>query len=541
MANKVQRVGVVTRKRQMRLFLWHFSLIDMASHLIAISRQTRWISRVSTTFGSIPPGVSGFQACTATTAFRGGHLVCSTPFRNSKLNSVVFSNSNTPMFSTGTNVAQPEQPFADNHNLFSQMVKESLNDSQCQAVTHSRESFTRVVAGPGSGKTRVLIYRIAQLLQHNRNDRILAVTFTKKAAGEMQERLADLLNSIHAEQIQQIQQRQHDAHDIDLNAILCDDEYYDEPVDNLDKEQTIDVTCQLGRVTMGTFHSVCAKILRWNAEYLPDLPSVLKYSPQDHATINTNFQIADQTEQLRILHEVFQDADIKVQQLRVRPYHILGAISNCKEAFAQDKNPFGTDGKGNKKKVLSPLMKYAATCYEPYRRKLFMSNQLDFDDLIYLTRELLSEHETVRQRMRQRWNHILVDEFQDTSLSQLDLVKLLTSNSLFVVGDADQSIYSWRGAHSGMMQEFVHHFENVLTVHLTMNYRSTSSIVRAAEKVINSGKGTALDGNTRKVMISQREPGLKPRVLACSNGIEEGKFNTSSGTRLQHLQLTRCD
>jgi DNA helicase-2/ATP-dependent DNA helicase PcrA len=250
------------------------------------------------------------------------------------------------------------------------------------------------------------------------------------------------------------------------------------------------------------------------------LPSVVKHSSSSATpTLDANFAIADQAEQLRVLKEVLKDRGIVEKELTVRTYSILSAISSSKEAFAHGKNPF----QPKNGRPLSQLQQVTAKVYDSYRQKLISNNHVDFDDLIYFTRELLAEHDDVRDRMRRRWTHVLVDEFQDTSLTQLDVVKLLTTESLFVVGDADQSIYSWRGAHVGMMSDFCKEFPNSNTVYLMENYRSTSNIVEAAQKIISSGVGGTSAAEIRQDMKPTREAGPKPRVIACTDDKEEGK------------------
>uniref|UniRef100_A0A7S2YGB8 DNA 3'-5' helicase n=1 Tax=Entomoneis paludosa TaxID=265537 RepID=A0A7S2YGB8_9STRA len=423
-------------------------------------------------------------------------------------------------------LVEPPPPPPPMVELDNSLLLENLNEAQIEAVTQPLESTSRVLAGPGSGKTRVLTCRIAHLLRHTHNEKILAVTFTKKAAGEMQERVQELLTSLqtHEEESKpppapspydDIDPYDDGAYGAELEeALVVYEGGNAEPLSPLEQRVRGAVSWQMRRVTLGTFHSTCARILRMNREYLNSLSSVVKHSPNNDATLDGNFAIADQAEQLRIVKEILKEREINEKDLKgVKLNTILNVISNCKEEFAQGKNPFRP--KGNK--PLPETLKVAAQLYDAYREKLISTNQMDFDDLIYLTRELLAENDDVRDRMRQRWSHVLVDEFQDTSLSQLDLVKLLTSNSLFVVGDADQSIYSWRGAHVGMMADFNDHFPDAKTVYLMENYRSTSNIVKAAQKVISSGKTDSIEAEMRQDMKPKREAGPKPRIIACDD------------------------
>ena len=316
-----------------------------------------------------------------------------------------------------------------------QSLLDGLNPSQVEAVIQPTKAITRVIAGPGSGKTKVLTCRVAYLLEEDRRGRVLAVTFTRKAAGEMQQRVEALL-------------QKNDESDSGPRG--------------------------MERVTLGTFHSVCAKILRFNGELLSSLPSVrtdmVGYDPA-RVTLDGSFAIFDESDQLRLVKECLDEAEIDIKKSGIKPLQVLNAIGQIKEKLSQGNDPFTDD---SNKKMVSKPEKIAKTVYASYREKLFSSNALDFDDLIYMTRELLMEDQELRERLHMRWPHVLVDEFQDTSRSQMDLVKLLTSSSLLVVGDADQSIYSWRGAHAGSLSDFATEFENVHTVNLKENYRYVS-------------------------------------------------------------------
>lgn len=368
-----------------------------------------------------------------------------------------------------------------------------LNPSQVEAVTQPLEAITRVVAGPGSGKTRVLTCRIAHILlspsssdednggrnnnhrgggrrNNYNNERVLAVTFTRKAAGEMQKRLRDLLLE-HQEQQQQRQQSSSNEADALVNV---EEEDGGDPYPK-----------ELYRVTLGTFHSICAKILRWNGDLLGTLPSVSRdmVGSQNATFLDGSFAIVDESEQLRIVRECLEDANIDLNRVGIKVRPVLTAIADCRAAAARGEDPFknvtawrnGSGGRNGDKKPPSRAMEVASKVYYKYREKLLARNCLDFDDLIYFARELLMEYGDVQERLQRRWPHVLVDEFQDTSRTQLDLVKLLTSNSLFVVGDADQSIYSWRGAHVGSLSDFEDEFQHILggveTIYLMENYR----------------------------------------------------------------------
>lgn len=388
---------------------------------------------------------------------------------------------------------------------------DGLNPSQIEAVTQPQRGVTRVLAGPGSGKTKVLTCRIAYLLEEDLKNKILAVTFTKKAAGEMRQRLEKLL-----------QERQAVEEGLQGPSMVASE---------IMEESTEGAAPQprgLERVTLGTFHSVCAKILRFNGQLLASLPLVKSgiSNPSLDINLDGNFVILDQSDQLRILKECLDEAEVDLKKAGLKPLVILNAIGTIKESLSQGMDPFNSD---DNRKPVSKAIRLTKDVYPLYREKLFSNNAVDFDDLIFLTRELLDVHPDVRERLHKRWGHVLVDEFQDTSRSQMDLVKLLTSSSLFVVGDADQSIYSWRGAHAGSMSDFAEEFRNydengVVSVYLKENYRSTSNIVRAAEKVISMESKGASAGESRRSMKPKRGSGPSPRVVACKDERAEANF-----------------
>lgn len=333
-----------------------------------------------------------------------------------------------------------------------------LNPSQIEAVTQPMASVTRVVAGPGSGKTRVLTSRIAWLLQQNTRDRILGVTFTRKASGEMQERLHRLL----AEQEQ--------------TTPTATTASRPEVVQETVGDATASTPVGLDRVTLGTFHSICAKILRWNGDHLASLPSVIDDMSKSPSApvLDGNFNIADQGEQVRIVKECLAEYNIDLKPYDLKPLQVLNTVSQFKRMLSKGENPFAEpkDTTTYELRVVQITQKVYYRC----REKLLSTNCIDFDDLIYLTRELLLVNDDLRSRLQNRWNHVLVDEYQDTSQTQMDLIKLLTDRSLFVVGDADQSIYSWRGAHVGSLSDFAndfrqYHTDGVSTVYLMENYR----------------------------------------------------------------------
>jgi DNA helicase II / ATP-dependent DNA helicase PcrA len=332
-------------------------------------------------------------------------------------------------------------------------ILRGLNPNQLEAVTKPLHSVTRVIAGPGSGKTRVLTNRIAWLLQQNSQDRILAVTFTRKAAGEMQERVHKML--VEQEQFTAMSSPSSSAEEFTGEA---------KPVPS-----------DLRRVTLGTFHSVCTKILRWNGDYLATLPSVQADLARSSTPIvlDKDFNIMDPPEQKRIVKELLEEYKINILSENVKLEEILRRLSSSKMMFASGKNPF--ERKEGEAK-LPRAMQITETIYNRFREKTLQSNSLDFDDLLCLSRELLLVRPDVRSSLQHRWRHIFVDEYQDTSQIQVELIQLLSVDSLFVVGDADQSIYAWRGAHVESLYDFEHvfkdhHRDGVSTVYLMENYR----------------------------------------------------------------------
>ena len=291
---------------------------------------------------------------------------------------------------------------------------DKLNKQQLNAVTAGNGPIL-VVAGPGSGKTRVLTQRIAYLIavEGVRPWQILAVTFTNKAAKEMGERLKRLLPDQATEGIM-----------------------------------------------LGTFHSICARLLRRESEFLP---------------IASNFVIFDTDDQERVVKAVIRE--LNINEKLYRPPSVHGAISRAKnELIGPDQYPTTTYRDEIVKRV-----------YVEYQKRLIASNAVDFDDLLMSTARLLEDNPTVRDKYAQRFRHVLVDEFQDTNLAQYALVRQLASfhKNIFVVGDPDQSIYAWRGADWRNVQRFEQDFPEAQTILLEQNYRSRQNILNAAMGVID--------------------------------------------------------
>ncbi len=309
---------------------------------------------------------------------------------------------------------------------------EGLNKEQLQAVTDNKGILT-VLAGAGSGKTRVLTSRIAHMIENGASPyKILAVTFTNKAAKEMKTRLEKILG--------------------------------EEIVKN---------------VWVGTFHSICGRILRQDIE---------SYKSEEGITWQKNFAIYDEDESLAIIKNALKvlDLDDKVY----KPKTIKGEISNAKNKLL-NAYAFSTKARDYYQDKVGQI-------FTIYEKALSVNNALDFDDLLIMAVKLLQQCPDVREKYYRKFSHILVDEFQDTNQAQYELIKMLfTGNypleavdlenrTLCVVGDIDQSIYSWRGADYKILLNFQGDFPMAKTIKLEKNYRSVATILEAANKVIEN-------------------------------------------------------
>ena len=303
-----------------------------------------------------------------------------------------------------------------------------INDRQKEAVEEKNGS-SLVLAGAGSGKTKVLTSRIANLVDTGANPfEILAVTFTNKASREMQTRLSL---------------------------------YLGEPV--------------VRKMWVGTFHSISGKILRRNLD---------SYQTKDGRHWNNNFVIYDDTDTKTIIKNAVKkmNLDEKIYEVKL----IKSIISNAKNKM-QDAYAFATSARDYKTEKISEI-------YYEYEKQLAINNALDFDDMLMLTVNLMKQNELVRENYKERFKHILVDEFQDTNKTQYEFIKLLFDEnkasrkdcSLCAVGDVDQSIYSWRGADYKIILNFQKDYKNTQLIKLEQNYRSTGNILNAANEVIQN-------------------------------------------------------
>ena len=292
-----------------------------------------------------------------------------------------------------------------------------MNDRQAEAV-QTTEGPLLIMAGAGSGKTRVLTHRIAYLIDEKMVNpwNILAITFTNKAAREMKERAAT------------------------LNPATQD-------------------------CLIATFHSMCVRILRREA---------------DHIGYNRNFTIVDPGEQRTLMKRILKNLNLDPKKWNERA--ILGTISNAKNDLIDEVAYANMAG--------DMYTEIVAKCYTAYQKELRQSEAMDFDDLIMLTLRLFDKNPDVLTYYQQRYQYIHVDEYQDTNHAQYQLVKLLASRfkNICVVGDADQSIYGWRGADMQNILDFEKDYPEAKVVLLEENYRSTKTILQAANEVIRNNR-----------------------------------------------------
>lgn len=297
-------------------------------------------------------------------------------------------------------------------------IFDTLNDRQCEAVKHT-EGPLLITAGAGSGKTKVLTCRIAHLLELGVAPyRILAITFTNKAAKEMKERVTNLVGA------------------------------------------------QADSIWLSTFHSFCAKLLRFEVDGFHGY--------------TRNFTIYDSSDQLVLVKDCLKKLNLDDKQFM--PRSVLGTISSAKNVLMDAKAFAANASDFYEQKV--------ADVYALYQEKLRENNAVDFDDLLFLAVRLLQENEEVREKYQSRFQYILVDEYQDTNHAQYALTKILAARwrNICVVGDADQSIYAWRGADIRNIIDFTRDYPDAASIKLEQNYRSTKTILHAANAVIDNNE-----------------------------------------------------
>jgi DNA helicase-2/ATP-dependent DNA helicase PcrA len=378
-----------------------------------------------------------------------------------------------------------------------------LNPSQRQAVEHHCGPLL-VVAGAGSGKTRALTYRIANLILKHRvaPENILSVTFTNKAAREMKDRIQRLF----AEQLAMSQHGQR----LDLLAEFEQTKLKSQVYKSVIK----DMWC-------GTFHSLFSRILRFDIE---------KYQDEKGRKWNKNFSIFDENDVQSLIKEIVTK-DINIDPKKFEPRSVRYAISNAKnQGFSPQE--FEREQPNYRGRVIAEI-------YNHYQNKLAENNALDFDDLILIPTKLFQQNQQVLDYWHRKFCHILVDEYQDTNRTQYDLIRLLVTNgenskeawkwenrSVFVVGDADQSIYSFRMADFTILLEFQQDFGDGLDdddtrtmVKLEENYRSCENILQAANELI--------ENNTQridKILKATRDAGEEIYCHKADDEMEEAAF-----------------
>ena len=324
-----------------------------------------------------------------------------------------------------------------------------LNKEQQQAVQHT-EGPLLILAGAGSGKTKVLTVRIAHLLAQGVNPyEILAITFTNKAAKEMKSRVEGLVGDV------------------------------------------------ANRIWLSTFHSFCAKFLRF------ELDNFLGY--------NSNFTIYDTSDSQAVIK-----AALKALNLDDKYYPVGAMIAAISDA--KNKLLFASDFR---KQARDFYQQKVADVYEYYERELRKNNALDFDDLLLVAVKLLQSNEAVLDKYSKRFRYVMIDEYQDTNHAQYLLAKLLASHwkNIAVVGDADQSIYTWRGADIQNILDFEKDYPNCTSIKLEQNYRSTKIILDAANAVIENN-----EGRPKKNLWTDKTEGAKIQHFTAQSEHEEAAF-----------------
>ncbi|PIR54641.1 DNA helicase PcrA [Candidatus Peregrinibacteria bacterium CG10_big_fil_rev_8_21_14_0_10_36_19] len=359
-------------------------------------------------------------------------------------------------------------------------ILENLNPAQLEAVTHYTGPLL-VIAGAGSGKTRALTHRIAYLIEERGVSpwNILAVTFTNKAAAEMKHRLTKLLS------------RQ------DELAVL---EGFGDILAMGEVEKIVDQNLP----TVGTFHSICVRILRKHIQYLD---------------YETSFAIYDTADQQILVKRIM--TEMLIDPKKINPKAVLAHISNAKNQLIapDDYAQFASDYFNDK----------VAEIYPRYQRALKKSNALDFDDIIMKTVELFQTFPNILELYQEKFKFICVDEYQDTNHAQYTLIKMLADKykNLCVIGDADQSIYSWRGATIQNILDFEKDYPDCKVALLEENYRSTQIILDAANAIIEKN-----DNRKEKKLWTQKGEGEKLVQWICDNERHEGQMVAQEIERL---------
>lgn len=336
-------------------------------------------------------------------------------------------------------------------------ILKGLNPAQADAV-ETLEGPILILAGAGSGKTKTLTHRIANLIAKGTPPQnILAVTFTNKAAKEMRGRLWKILN----------------------------------PDDKRDLPPP-----RTFMPYMGTFHGICVRILHMEHEA---------------AGLDPNFTIYDTEDQLALIKRIFKDLHIDTKNLK--PKLVQSVISNCKNTGLSPSDYEAT--------CYYPNQKQTAKVYARYEKEKRNCSALDFDDLLLETARLFKKHKEVREKWQNRFQHILIDEYQDTNHVQYELIKALVGpkRNICVVGDDWQSIYSWRGADFTNILNFERDFPGAKVVKLEQNYRSTGNILKASQKIITNNKK-----RTDKELFTEADDGAPVEIKDLADETQEANF-----------------
>ncbi len=348
-------------------------------------------------------------------------------------------------------------------------ILDDLNPQQKIAV-EATEGPVLVLAGPGSGKTRVLTRRIAYLIDENEIApwNILAVTFTNKAAREMTDRVVDLIGHSFPPPLPGQRQR-------------------------------------LGGLTIGTFHALCARVLRVEVEAIG---------------FERNWVIYDSADQLALVREILQE--MKLDEKQFSPQAIRAQIGSWKNELIV---PERVQTEGYMQEICDRV-------YGRYQQVLLLNNAMDFDDLLMRAVLLFRQNEEIRRTYQGKWQYVLVDEFQDTNTAQYELARLLGGapegrENVFAVGDEDQSIYRFRGADYRNVLRFRRDYPAAKVVLLEQNYRSTQSILDVANAVIVKNPN-----RTAKQLYTDNGEGLKVAVHEAYNEIEEADYVLDEAARL---------
>ncbi|MBX2841489.1 MAG: exodeoxyribonuclease V subunit gamma [Flammeovirgaceae bacterium] len=335
---------------------------------------------------------------------------------------------------------------------------DSLNHPQKEAVLHT-EGPLMIIAGAGSGKTRVLTYRIAYLINQGVEPfQILSLTFTNKAAREMRERIEAVVGN------------------------------------------------EARNLWMGTFHSIFAKILRFEAEKIG---------------FQSNFTIYDTDDSKSLLRSIIKDKKLDDKVYKVNA--VLSRISSAKnnliswQAYMNNPELVLEDDASRRPKI--------GEIYKTYRERCFKANAMDFDDLLFNTNVLFRDHLDVLNKYQRKFKYVLIDEFQDTNISQYSITRKLSASyqNIAVVGDDAQSIYAFRGANIQNILNFERDYPDLMTIKLEQNYRSSKNIVNAANSVIKN--------NTKqleKIVWTDNEEGSKIELIKAVSDGEEGRLIANS-------------